>query len=387
MIIVKAWSWSTLLLYVAISCLTAFLFRQSVIAKKNGKKLNIFGIDLDVKILYYLAIYVIFIVFSCFKYSSYEIGGADSLNYMRFFREYGYIKFDIKEMLIFNGLEYLFYNTMYIVKILGGTYRTFLFVVNSVIVLSLIYVVDKDVNDEKKCKGLVLTYLPLLKSLNILRNCVAAFIGYTAVSCVNRNKIMWGIVLVVLAYLNHYVAIVLLAMIVFYKVFPDKWLSKKKLLLALNIICIVISVLSLPLVENVIKKTGYVGYLNNIHVSLLGYVPYIALYILMVMDDRFIGYLKKSGHIGYYKVMVFLSFALPIFVVLNAANRVLLFFEIPIILMAADVADWYGSRIPTKYIKLYNIAVYCVIFGYYIFRIYRMWDGYCLMPYYNILFM
>lgn len=191
MIIVKAWSWITLLLYVALSCLTAFLFRQSVSAKKNGKKLNIFGIYLEIKILYYLAIYVIFIVFSCFKYSSHEIGGADSLNYMRFFREYGYIKFDIKEMLIFNGLEYLFYNTMYIVKILGGTYRMFLFVVNSVIALSLIYVVDKDVNDEKKCKWLVLAYLPLLKSLNILRNCVAAFIGYSAISCVNRNKIMW----------------------------------------------------------------------------------------------------------------------------------------------------------------------------------------------------
>ena len=387
MIIVKAWSWATLLLYVAIAGVTAFLFRQSVIAKKKNIRLKFWGLELEVKSLYYLAIYVIFIVFSCFKYWSYEIGGADSFNYFKFFTEYGYIKFDIKQALIFNGLEYLFYNTMYIVKVLGGTYRMFLFVVNSVMVLSLIYIVDRDINDEKKCKWLVLAYLPLLKSLNIVRNCIAAFIGYAAVSCVNRNKIMWGIVLVVLAYLNHYISIILLAMVVFYKIFPDKWLSKKKLILILNLACIVISILSLPLVENIIQKTGYSGYLKNIHVSLWGYIPYIVLYVFMIFDDKFIGYMKKEGHMGYYKVMLFLSFALPIFVVLNVANRVLLLFEIPIIIVAADVAQWYDRYIPLKYKKIYSVLTYCVIFGYYIFRIYRMWEGYCLMPYYNILFM
>ncbi len=385
--IVKGWSWWTLALYVLLALAFAELFRQSVISKNKGKKIKIFKWEIQLKYVYYLTIYLIFIIFSSFKYIGNRVGGSDTLNYVKFFNEYGYIHFDFIQTLLFNSLEYIFYNTMYLIKILGGTFRTFLIIINSVIIISLIYFVDKEVYDEKKCIWLVLAFLPLLKSLNIIRNCVAAFIGFISISLLNKGKIGWSIIFAIIAFLNHYISVILFALIVFYKYFPNRYLEDRKKVIISNIISIVLTIALIPILKLIIKNTGYAAYLDNIKISLWGYIPYIIIYILMIADKKFINYLKDCNHYGYYKMVYFLSLILPAFIAVNAAYRILLFFELPIILMSADLMQYYKKYIPKKYTKIYYIGITILIFAYYIFRIYRIWDGNCIMPYYNILFM
>lgn len=385
--ITKGWSWSTLMLFVLLATTIALLFRQAVKAKKNNNKIKLGKICFSQRYIYYFLIYIIYILFSCFRLIKEEIGGADTYNYINYFENLGYVHFNVKEILIFNGFEYLFYNTMYLIRLFGGNFFTFLVVMHSSIIISYIYYVDKEIDDENKCIWLILAFLPLLKSLNIIRNCVSAAFGFISISLLNNNKYKYSILFAVIAYLNHYVAIILFLFIIFYKAFPDKILKDRKKMLLLNISIIVLSIIALPVLKYLIKNTGFCGYIDKIQISLWGYIPYIVIYLIMILNKNTIMYLEKCGHFGYYKMMSFISLILPIFILLNGANRVLLFFELPIYVLSSDICELNLSYVPKKYVAVCRVLIILGIILWFIFRVYRMWDGYCLMPYYNTLFM
>lgn len=387
---IKEWSCATLALYIALALVTALLFRQSVIDKKKDKKITKFKLCIKTKYIYYIIIYLLFILFACFKYMGDGLVGADTLSYLDFFENLNYVHFDIKETLLLNSYEYLFYNTMYIVNMLGGTYRTFLFIVNSLMICSLIYFVDKEVHDESKCKWLILAYLPLLKSLNIVRNCVAAFWGFVSISLLSKKKTLLSILFAFIAFLNHYIAVVLFGLILFYKLYPNKLMDSRKKILITTVACIVVSILAIPLLKVVLYNTGYAAYIDKLdlaNISLWGYIPYMLLFLFMIIDKGFIEYLEKQNHLGYYKIIYFFILTLPVFIIVNAAYRVILFFELPVILLFADATEYIKKYINKKHIKIYNYMCVFVVLGYYVFKIWRMWDVAGIMPYYNILFM
>ncbi len=385
--ITKGWSWTSLGIFIVLAILIALLFRKAVKSKKNDKKIKLGKIYFSQKYIYYVLIYIIYILFSCFRLIQEGIGGADTYNYINYFENLGYVHFKIKEMLTFNGFEYLFYNTMYFIKLFGGNFFTFLVVMHSVIIISYIYYVEKEINDENKCLWLILAFLPLLKSLNIIRNCVSATLGFVSISLLNNNKYKYSILFAVLAYLNHYIAIILFLLIIFYKVFPNKILKDKKKMIILNIASITFTIIALPILKYLIRNTGFSGYMDKIQVSLWGYIPYIAIYLTMIFNKNTIKYLEDCGHFGYYKMMSFLIIILPIFILLNGASRVLLFFELPIYVLSSDICELYLNYIPKKYKTLCRILIFLGIILWFIFRVYRMWNGYALMPYYNTLFM
>lgn len=385
--IVKEWNWWSLLLYVIVAIVTAICFRQSVIAKKKESIIKIFKYKLKTKYIYYFIIFWIFVMFSSFRYIGQNVGGTDTNTYIDYFNAAKYIKFDIKETIRLNSYEYLFYNTMFLVKILGGTYRTFLIIVNALMISCIIYYVDKEVDEENKCIWFILAYLPLLKSFNIVRNCISALFGCVALSFLSKNKIRCSIILTMLAYLNHYIAILLFIAIIFYKYFPNEFLENRKKIVILNIICIIVPVICFPLMKIIMANTGYANYVNRIQISLWGYIPYFIVYILMIFTPGFKDYLKRCNHHGYYKIIYFLSLVLPTFIAINAAYRVLLFFDLPMILLLGDLTEYYKKYISNKYVKFYYFGVIIIVLAYYIFRIYRMWYSSGIMPYYNILFM
>ena len=385
--IVKEWNWWSLLLYLIVAIVTAICFRQSVIAKKKESIIKIFKYKLKTKYIYYFIIFWIFVMFSSFRYIGQNVGGTDTNTYIDYFNAAKYIKFDIKETIRLNSYEYLFYNTMFLVKILGGTNRTFLIIVNALMISCIIYYVDKEVDEENKCIWFILAYLPLLKSFNIVRNCISALFGCVALSFLSKNKIRCSIILAMLAYLNHYIAILLFIAIIFYKYFPNEFLENRKKIVILNIICIIVPVICFPLMKIIMANTGYANYVNRIQISLWGYIPYFIVYILMIFTPGFKDYLKRCNHHGYYKIIYFLSLVLPTFIAINAAYRVLLFFDLPMILLLGDLTEYYKKYISNKYVKFYYFGVIIIVLAYYIFRIYRMWYSSGIMPYYNILFM
>lgn len=384
---VKQWSWPTLILYVGLAVLIAFLFRQSIIAKKDKKEIKIFKWKMNTKYIYYFLIYAIFIVFAGFRYYNAQIGGTDTVIYEGFFKTIQFIPFNFKTIFTFDGFEFLYYNFMVLVKTIGGNFFAFSAVIYSLLVLAYIYVIDRSIHDEKKWFWLILAFLPLLKSLNIIRNCFAAAIGFVAIEGLNRNKYITFIILSIVAFLNHYVAIILLALGLFCWIIPEKWITKKKILIPLNVACVILSFVALPIAKMLLKNTGFGFYLNNVEISLFGYIPIIFGYILMIWDKEIVTYLKEIKHFAYYKVMVFISFALPVFILIGGASRMLLLFELPRFILYSDLYAFYRKKVPAKLVKAYDIVCFCGVVLWVIFRIWRIWDGYGLMPYYNTLFM
>ncbi|MBE6156223.1 MAG: EpsG family protein [Firmicutes bacterium] len=376
----------TLLIYLGLSLLIAVLFKLSIKAKNQDKQIHFFNKKINNKIIYYFIIYFVFIIFACFRTIAPGIGGADTQTYINYFNMFQYTPFFSLNNLLLNSYEYLFYNLMFLIRTLGGNFFVFSFIIYSIIIIALIYVVDKNIKNEKQWMWLILLFLPLLKSLNIVRNIVSASIGFVALEFLkdNNSKNFW--ILAIAAFLNHYIAIILIIFYFFCKYFPEKILLDNKKVLFLNGLIIIASITFLPLAKLILSISGFSGYLNKIEISLWGYIPIVFFYILMLYDSKFKNYLKDIKHFIYYKMMIFLSFILPIFILLNGASRILLFFEIPRYILYSDMYMFFKSKISSNYLKVYEILTTIFIVLWLIFRIVRMWEGYDLVPYYNNLF-
>ena len=262
--------------------------------------------------MYYFIIYIIFILFTCFRYISPGIGGTDTLVYMELFNNISYTHLNIKDMLLLDGNEYLFYNLMYIVRLFGGNYYIFQFIVYSIIVICYIYFIDKFINDEKQWICIMLFMIPILKSLNIIRNCLAVAISLISIDYLRNEKYLKCFLVLLISFLCHYISIVLIVFAILYYVICskyniiNKYLEQRKKVL-LSIFCsIFLSILVLPIVKFILENFGYSAYLDNIEISLLGYIPVVLclIFSLLYLKD-FIKFLKKKNHYILYKLHIF----------------------------------------------------------------------------------
>lgn len=382
-VIEKSWDWPTLILYVLLAITIMFLSMASIKAKKQNERIKIKKINIEKKYIYYVMIYIVFILFSTFRVVSNGIGGTDTITYIEHFKNMKYVRFFSIANLTLNDFEYLYYNLMYVVKLCGGAYINFEFLIHSSIIISYIYIIDKCLNEPKSSVVVILFFIPLLKSLNIIRNCFAACLGCVGLEKVNENKKVAGVLLILAAFLSHYMAIVLFVFLLFNKFFPNNWINKKTEIF-LPIVCLLMGELSLPIIKVLIDHSGFSGYLNKIQVSLLGYVPIITLYLVMIFTDDFKNYVIKNKHYVYFKAHIFMISILPITIMIGAASRVMLFFEIPKYILYSDLFVIYRNKINNK--TAYDVIVILSLIIWLIFRIYRMWNGYGLMPYKNKLF-
>jgi len=304
---------------------------------------------------------------------------------MKYFDELGYVKFFQNNSLIFNGYEYLYYNLMYLVRILGGNYICFEFIIYSAIIISYIYLIDREINDTKATSFVILFLIPLLQSMNIIRNCFVAAIGFIAMEKMKQEKWIYVVILMIIAYLSHYVALILVIFVLFYKYFPNKYINKK-ISIIIPIISTIVSVVFFPIMIFLIKNSGFANYVNRIQISLWGYIPTIILYIMMFTDNEFSNYVKNKGHYIFYKAFFFLIALLPIAISINVAYRLILFFDLPKYILYSDLYLYYREKNIIKNKKLFDIIIFVSLIIWLIFRIYRMWDGASIMPYRNFLF-
>ena len=272
---------------------------------------------------------------------------------------------------------------MFIVKLFGGSYINFEFLIHSAIIISYIYLIDKNFDDSKSSIIIILFFIPLLKSLNIIRNCFAAAICCIGLEKIKNNKWLTGILFVLIAFLSHYLAIIMFAYLIFYKLFPDKYINKKTEI-SLPFVCCLIGFVGMPIIKALIEHSGFSGYLNKIQISLIGYIPIYALYLLMIFTNKFQEYIIRKGHYIYFKSHIFFMSVLPITIMVGAASRLMLFFEIPKYIIYSDLYLVYREKVKNK--KIYDALIFLFLIIWLIFRIYRMWNGYSLMPYKNKIF-
>lgn len=381
------WDWPTLIFYLILALTCSLLLKKSLIYKEKSKYLKVFNLNVNYKYIYYGLVLFILVFFMCSRVVKGELGGADTLRYMMFFRTFDYVHFSLINILKMQGWEYLFFNFMYLIKILGGNYTIFSIIIYSILFSCYIYYFDKNVENEKEWFISIFFILPYLKSMNIIRNCFAAAIGLISIESIKKDKKVLFFITFIIAYLNHYISIVLLGFYLFCYLIPDKWYNSRKKTIIISLSVFIMTILGVPIIKWLLSLTRYAGYINRIEFSPYGYFIYSIVYILILfVYDDFIKALKKRNHMIYYKMIVFLSIVVAPFTVVNGTQRLLLYFEIPRFVMYGDLYNVYENKIPQKYKKLFKSAIILLCLLWVVFRIYRMYKSSWIMPYKNIFF-
>ncbi len=398
---VVKWDWLTLIIYLIIAFVTSLLLKKSIHYKKNKDFFQLFGRKINKKFICYLIIYAVLVFFINTRLITDNVGGADSVRYINYFKTLGYIKFDFIGILKFSGWEYLYFNLMYLIRILGGSYYVFSYIIYSLIVISYLWYFDKNLNDEKRWYVSLLFILPFVKGMNIVRNVFAAAIGLFAIQKIKEGKFIKAILIIILCYLSHYISIILLFFLLFCKFVPEKWYDSRKKILIIGFSSLGITLALIPIIINILKSSRYYNYINRMQFSIWGYIPYIIIFVLiMIFFKDFYKELKRNNHLIYYKMIVFLSIVVPPFTVVNGTYRIMMFFELPRFIMYGDLINVVEKEI-LLYRKKRNLLVkyndksikkvihFLLIFVYIawiVFRIWRMYSDARIMPYINRFF-
>lgn len=381
------WDWATLFLYLILSIVCSLILKKAILYKKEPKQLKIFKFVINYKHICYVIVTFILVFFMCTRVIKGELGGSDTLRYIKFFNTFDYTPFSLNNILTMHGWEYLFFNSMYLVRILGGNYTIFSIIIYTTLVGCYIYYFDHNVENENEWFSSLLFILPYLKSMNIVRNCLAAAITLLSIEAIKKNKKILFFLTFIIAYLNHYISIVLLAFGLFCFFVPEKLYNSRKKTIIISLSVFIITLLGIPVIKWLLSLTRYAGYINRIEFSPYGYIVYAGIYflILFVYDD-FIKILKERNHTVFYKMIVFLSIVVAPFTVVNGTQRLLLYFEIPRFIMYGDLFCVYEKKVPRKYKKILKILIIILLVLWIMFRIYRMYKSSWIMPYKNIFF-
>lgn len=381
------WDWPSLIFYILLAILCSLILKCSIKYKRNPKYLRFLNMHINYKYIYYLLVIAILVFIMCTRVIKGEIGGSDSLRYKYFFESFDYVHFSLKNILTMHGWEYIFFNSMYLIKVIGGNYTIFSILVYTIIVTCYIYYFDKNVDEESKWFVSLLFILPYLKSMNIVRNILAASISLIGIEGIKRNNKKMFIGAFILAYLNHYISIVLLLFGLFCYCVPEKLYNARKKIIIISFSSFILTLIGIPIIKWLLSLTRYSGYLNRIDFSPFGYILYsMVFFVILLFYNDFIKELQKNDHTIYYKMIVFLSIIVPPFTVVNGTQRLLLYFEIPRFVMYGDLYKVIERKVPKIYVKIFKICFIIFIILWIIFRIWRMYASSGIMPYKNILF-
>lgn len=386
----RFWDIKTLFFYIWFFIFIALLFKISMnIKNKNQYVVISNNVKLNAEKIIYFFIFFISCIFLCFRVVQGEIGGTDTKAYINMFENIEFPVFKIENIINMKGIEYLFLLLLFITNQICTDYHFLFFIIYGIIISAYITFVDKNIRNKSGWFILSLIALPILQSMNILRNSLAIAISIYAILNLKNGKVIKYTVLSVLAFLTHYISIIILAFGIFFH-FMKKMKNNRKLHFFIVIMACIVGVLSISFIKRFISNSGFSGYADTEN-SIKGFLPIYILFLLcyLFFDDLY-KKLKKDNIEIYYYMLLFNIIITTISIPIGAASRTNLFFE------SGRMLLWYELYliILEKNVKkdrmvyfLTKLLAITLVLLWIIFRIYRMWFGYGIMPYYNELFM
>lgn len=378
----KHWDTNTLIFYLSLAIGISIIIKNAIKLKyceKNKKY-----------IILYIISFMILLLIACFRVINESIGGTDAHAYIKLFKDAQLVKFDLIKIITLNGKEPIFYNLFYIVRLFTEDYHYMFLIIYSIIVYGLIYFYDRNIKDYKQWVFILLFILPYISSFNIIRNSMAAAIGYIAIAKLKENKNKQYYILSIIATFVHYTGIILIAFGIFNYIANKKIFYKKQLNPIIMIIIIGLEYAIIPIVEMFLKNSGYSTYLN-IEYSLLGYLPFILLFIFCrIFNKDLINDLDKDNNLIHYNAYIFNLLLLPLLLPFNGPTRLNIFFDLSRYLIWGYIYSITKKRVKQfkgKGAVLFDFFVIIIILLWITFRIYRTWEAAGIMPYYNELFL
>ena len=185
----------------------------------------------------------------------------------------------------------------------------------------------------------------------------------------------------IVAYLTHFSSIIYFLYLIYFKFFEKKVPKNFKTIILLTILAILGSLFMYSVFAEFFSSTKFNGYLDK-EISLLGYIPILILFVIMLIYRKDL--LKDKNDWFIYSLVLFNILVLPISILVGAANRVLIFFMIPRLILWARFENVLLSKAHDSKNKLFIKIIFFIIFLiWFVFRIYKGWKGNGLMPYYN----
>lgn len=308
-------------------------------------------------------------------------GGNDSIVYMnRFLNSSRNIFVSLKNQ----GNEFGYGLLVFTIRFFTSNYTIFQ-IVYYLIILYLVLSILSDLPKNNKWYMYILVMifitLPIMTTINLMRNYLAYFITFYAYTCLIKGKRVKSIVLFIISVSIHIASI---AFIIVYFIKEHKQINRRKLytrnifmVLSLTIILLI----SIYAIKPILLNTKYYMYLDfgslNIAYGIfLERLTYLA--IIFLLGD---GFINNKKHNSKLITLMFLSF-IPIFLqtLIPTLYRMNYFFDIISFYIIINIYEYLNSKSSNVNKNLMNIIMISLL----IFKIYsyltKTIPGYGLLP-------
>ena len=384
----RFWSIGTLILYLTIALIVGLLFRKAIDFKNRQTIFKARNIRIKAYKLLYIIIFLILFIFLCFRLVSGEIGGTDTKIYIDMFNDVNLNQIDFENALTLNGEEPIFILLLYIVRLFSTNYHALFFVIYAIIIGAYIFFIDKNVKKKESWFIIMLAIIPILQSMNIIRQSLAIAISLVAIVKLKENKKISSLILLILAFLIHYTAIIMAGFYLFYIIISK---VKRSAMADLFIIVLLstIGVAGTTVLNQFLNTTGYSGYLGSSN-TILGFIQvYILIFICIVFYKKLMYTLRQNNTQIYYDALIYNVIVLTASIPIGAASRTNLYFDMIRIILWLEIYNTFlNIKMANKQSKdiLISVVTFALVIIWIIFKIHQIWYGYGIMPYYNELF-
>ncbi|MGM9900017.1 MAG: EpsG family protein [Bacilli bacterium] len=387
------WDVSSLIIYLLAGCIFAYLM-------SNGTKLadkTKISINKSQRVtcdnrrwnLFFFIAFLIFVFLAVGRKVDEYCGGADAIVYVNDFVKGDFTRYSKTDILF--GLFSSF------IRFFTNNYRIYFFIIYSIIVFSYCYVIKTFCPNYCSFIPLICSIFPFIRSFNTMRSSLAIAVFAIGLCFLKKKKkryIFLSIILAITSCFIHRMLILHLPSILFYYVYKKiGYKINKGKQVIVSILMIVITVAVSIFLRNYIIKFGIFdndstadsSYVQaSLGTSIISSYPmYFAHMCLLVViwfldnkvrrDDN---YLMVKAFCLYDIIIIIPSVVLGIW----RANEVLYIFRL---IMWGYLVDAEAKLFTTKDNSrlIFRIAVFIVVLGWLIFRIWRTWEKSNLMPY------
>ncbi len=381
----RGWHTSSFAIYIFLAIIIAIMFKHAL---KNITVLKINNKKIKLSTILYCLIFIILVLFSSFRLvNGSGIGGVDSQSYIDYFRNGDFVSFSLKNLLLLESYEFIFYNFLWIIGKFTNNYHILFIIIYSIITYSIIKTFKNNTPSYKSYIILSLFIIPYLKGFNIIRNAFAiAFLLLAIEQLKQGNKIKF-LLLSIFAFLSHYITIIVIIFYFYYilansNYFKNKIYNSRTRYILFSIFSILVTLLVYPIIYFYLSKGGFSAYINP-DIAILGYIPYFLIYILLLFYFNDIKELMKIKNTEIYlHFITFFIIILPASILIGAASRIIFIFEIPIIITLTYVYEVIYTKFKSDKNKLlFYIITLVLVFVWMCWSIYRIHYSYGIMPY------
>lgn len=374
------WHLETYLLYMFIGIVVYLLIQ---FAEKNSKfPTEEFGENkkyrLISKICYFIA-FIILTVFASLRKIDIGIGGTDAYYYINSF--INSTELDINFLNIFNlkQREPFFLLLNYSIRSIVSSYRLYFFVIYGFISYSYLNFISKNFN-KRFISIVIILFLPVfVYSFSAFRSSISLAVLLFAYTELAREKKMKFLMIVIIASLFHYTALIVAPIIFFDYYLKNRLVSRKIIFKVLVSQIIVFS--SIGIFRAILISTRYASYVNEIG-TIKGQIPIISISALCFIFYKTVKDYNQSKLVFIH--LTLFNFVLVPIIIFLGAYRISDYFVFPNIVTLALIFESVYQKFLSKD-KLTNLVfrtlIVVFVLGWVTFSLYNMSTYNHIMPY------